>query len=30
MAKSKEFQDNSNSDNVKKLIKYYVKTYDLY
>ena len=28
MAKSKEFQDNSNSDNVKKLIKYYVKTYD--
>ena len=29
MAKSKEFQDNNtNSDNVKKLIKYYVKTYD--
>ena len=28
MAKAKEFQDNTNSDNVKKLIKYYVKTYD--
>ena len=28
MAKSKEFQENSNSENVKKLIKYYVKTYD--
>ena len=28
MAKSKEFQDNANSDSVKKLIKYYVKTYD--
>ena len=27
MAKAKEFQDN-NPDNVKKLIKYYVKTYD--
>ena len=28
MAKSKEFQDNVNSDSVKKLIKYYVRTYD--
>ena len=28
MAKSKEFQDNSSPENVKKLIKYYVKTYD--
>ena len=28
MAKTKEFQDNVTGDEVKKLIKYYVKTYD--
>ena len=28
MAKSREFQDNVTGDEVKKLIKYYVKTYD--
>ena len=28
MAKSREFQDNITGDEVKKLIKYYVKTYD--
>ena len=28
MAKAKEFQDNTNTDGIKKLIKYYVRTYD--
>ena len=28
MAKTKEFQENTNDEEVKKLIKYYVKTYD--
>ena len=28
MAKSRDFQDNATGDEVKKLIKYYVKTYD--